>query len=154
LAINRRDLTLAGLVALVLEQSWDIDSGHLRRKEIASIDKVVFEFHIDIDFRSNEFRVVAGDNAQKLLDFLARRKPLIKVLVQGVETIRHDLRTGLKRWTPFILVEESSEPRLGHCGPFTEFSLPIVVIHPSLVRCSAVLGKVIRLDPGPGRSVN
>jgi hypothetical protein len=41
---------------------------------------------INIDFRSSEFRVVAGDYVQKLLDFLARRKPLVKVLVQGVET--------------------------------------------------------------------
>jgi hypothetical protein len=37
-------------------------------------------------FCSSEFRVVAGDDVQKLLDFVARRKPLVKVLVQGVET--------------------------------------------------------------------
>jgi hypothetical protein len=60
----------------------------------------VGELDINKNFRSNEeFRVVAGDDAQKLLDFLARRKPLVKVLVQGIETFRHDFRTGLKRQT-------------------------------------------------------
>jgi hypothetical protein len=98
LAVNCVDPAFAGLVALVVELSWATDSGHFRSKEITSIDKVLVGVcDINKDFRSNEFRVVAGDDAQKLLDFQARRKPLVKVLVQGVETFRHDFRTGLKR---------------------------------------------------------
>jgi hypothetical protein len=79
-------LTLAGPVALVVHQSGaGNSSGHFRSKVISSADKVERVFHVDINFCSDELRVVAGDYAQKLLDFLAKRKSLINILMQGVE---------------------------------------------------------------------
>jgi hypothetical protein len=106
---------------------------------------------VDNDLGSEQFLVLAPNGFQKLFHLLAIGITLIGILVESVETLRHDFGALFKTHAALITVIELIKLRLSDCRTFTEFSFAIAMRRPGKVRCASILSRVMGLNPGPSR---
>jgi hypothetical protein len=90
------------------------------------------------------------DTLEKVLDLLiATRKCLLTVLTQRRERLSQTLRILLERQAVFIFIMQLLNSGFSYRRTFTQLSLSIVMIRPSLKGCTTVLSWVKSFNPSP-----